>query len=160
MEVRWLDDEEQEAWRWFVTAMTILERQLDKDLRDAHGLTHDDYGILALLSHQADRRLRLSVLADALRLTRPNLTHRIKRLESMGAVLRARDPDDGRGAWAVLTDVGFDRLADAAPTHVTGVREYVLDPLERDEFLALGRAARKIVEANSKVPAELMAVRT
>ena len=160
MTVRWLDDEEQEAWRWFVTAMIILDRQLDKDLRDRHDLTHDDYGILALLSHQDDRRLRLSVLADALRVTRPNLTHRIKRLEAMGAVLREPDTNDARGAWAVLTDTGFALLVEAAPTHVTGVREYVLDPLERDEFLALGRAARKIVEANSQVPAEMMAVRT
>jgi DNA-binding MarR family transcriptional regulator len=41
--------------------------------------------------------------------------------------------DDQRGAWAVLTDDGARRLADARDTHRAGVRERFLDHFSEQE---------------------------
>ena len=41
-------------------------------------------------------------------------------------------PVDGRGAMAHLTRQGAARLAEAAPTHVAGVRRYLIDTFQGD----------------------------
>jgi len=43
------------------------------------------------------------------------LSHLVKRLEGRGLVRREPDPSDGRFTNAILTDKGFQTLADAAP---------------------------------------------
>jgi hypothetical protein len=40
----------------------------------------------------------------------------------------------------VMTDEGFATLEVAARSHVTGVRENLLDQMTREQFLALGTA--------------------
>ena len=52
---------------------------------------------------------------------------------------RSSSPEDGRGILATLTDKGHDLLVRAAPTHVAGVREHLVDLCVGDDFAALGR---------------------
>jgi DNA-binding MarR family transcriptional regulator len=143
----WLSTEEQRHWRALVTAMTVLQRQLNADMLAAHDLSMDDYGILAMLSEAPGGRLRFGELAEVLRVPKAHITYRFRRLEGQGLVRREACPTDARGAFAVLTAEGRAVIEQAAPTHVASVRRHVLDHLTGAQLAALGEAMRAIVDA-------------
>jgi DNA-binding MarR family transcriptional regulator len=65
-------------------------------------------------------------------------------MEKAGLVERQHCTDDRRGAFAVLTDQGWDTLVSAAPDHVASVRAHLVDQLTPQEFAALGAACLKV----------------
>ncbi len=136
---RWLDASQQRDWRAFLLGTTRLFDRLDRDLREEHGLSLPEYEILVRLSEAPDRRLRMAELASSVSHSRSRVTHTVARLEAAGLVTRSACPTDGRGVIALLTDSGFALLADAARTHVEGVRHYLVDPADPDDFAAMGR---------------------
>ncbi len=146
--VGWLSDHEQRIWRDLLSVQTRLQERLDQDLRAAHRLTLAEYAVLVHLSEAGPGGLRRSELAERLLLSRSGLTRRVDSLERVGLVTRRACPDDGRGSMAALTRSGAERLAEAAPTHVTGVRRYLLGPLGDLDGLAagLGRIGRALAE--------------
>lgn len=129
MDVRWLSDEEQSVWRRLLGVQQMLEERLDEELREAHGLTAAEYGVLVHLSEAGAGGLRMSELAERVLLSRSGLTRRVDGMVRAGLVERRSCPADGRGALAILTRRGAARLAEAAPTHIAGVRRYLIDPL-------------------------------
>jgi DNA-binding MarR family transcriptional regulator len=135
----WLDDEEQQAWRQYLHASRLLEVAMDRDLQ-AHGVQLSEYEIIAVLSEQPGRRLRMSALAEMVVQSRSRLTHTAGRLADRGWVRREACAGDRRGVELVLTDAGRDAVVAMAPTHVRSVRDNLIAPLSREEFLALGRA--------------------
>lgn len=152
-EVRWLSDTEQEAWRHFISGIRRLMERLDVDLK-AHGLNHDDYGVLVALSEADDDRMRMAELADRAVQSRSRLSHHIGRLESRGLVSRQSCPEDRRGAFAVLTPEGRATIEAVAPFHVAGVREHFLGHLSPDELAVVGAAFGRIDAALGGVPPE------
>ena len=62
-EPRWLTDDEMQAWLPLIRLVTLLPQVLDRQLRDDAGLAHVQYLILARLSMETDRQLRMSELA-------------------------------------------------------------------------------------------------
>jgi len=133
----WLSDDEQRAWRRVVSGSRRLLAQLDGELK-CHGLNHDDYGVLVALADAPDDRLRMGDLADAVAESRSRLSHHIARMERQGLVARQSCPEDRRGSWAVLTPAGRGLLESTAPSHVAGVRRWLVDLLEPDELALLG----------------------
>jgi DNA-binding MarR family transcriptional regulator len=136
-DTRWLDDDEQMAWRTLLRHSVLLLDRLDAELRAEHDIGLADYEILVQLSEAPDRRVRMSELADRALVSRSRLTHRIDRLASDGLVTRAPCPTDRRGLYAVLSDEGAALLEQAAPTHVAGVRRYLIDALDPATLLAI-----------------------
>jgi DNA-binding MarR family transcriptional regulator len=150
-EVRWLDEGEQKAWRSYVRATRLLDGAIARDLA-CHGFSHDEYEILVNLSERECRSARMSELAESVVNSRSRLTHTVGRLESRGYVRREASPDDRRGVLCVMTDDGFSALEMAAKSHVSGVREKLLDQMSREQFLALGEAlegVRKYLEGDT-----------
>ena len=143
---KWLDADEQRAWRSYLRAVRLLDEQLRRGL-EQHDLSHPEYEILVRLSESPSRALRMSELADGIVNSRSRLTHTVGRLERAGWARRQPCPNDGRGVMCVLTDEGYAVLEAAAKTHVNGVRENLLDPLTREEFLALGAQLAKVANA-------------
>jgi DNA-binding MarR family transcriptional regulator len=137
-EPRWLSDEEQAAWRSFLSYVTRLDEALDRQLQRDSGLPHAYYQVLAMLSEAPDRTLRMSELASATTSSPSRLSHAVARLEEKGWVRRERHPTDRRGALAVLTEEGFAVLAAAAPGHVAAVRAALFDRLTGDQVAELG----------------------
>lgn len=137
---RWLSAEQQVHWRAYLAATTLLADRLSRELQAAHGLTLADYEILVRLSESEGRRLRMSHLADATLSSRSRLSHQIDRMEKAHLVQRQPCEDDRRGSWAVLTPHGWDVLVAAAPDHVAGVREHLVDLLTDAQFASLGEA--------------------
>ncbi len=129
MPTRWLSDDEQALWRLLLSVEARLQGRLDHDLRVDHGLSLAEYAVLVHLSEAGPDGLRMSELAHRLLLSRSGLTRRFDSMVRAGLVERRSCPADGRGAMAHLTASGRERLAAAAPTHVEGVRRFLLDPL-------------------------------
>ncbi len=141
--VRWLDTEEQIAWRALIEGYARLFDRLGRVL-DAHGLSLAEYEILVRLSEECDHELRMSWLASAVVHSRSRLTHTVSRMEAAGLVQRLSSPEDGRGVLCRLTPSGFALLEETAPEHVTSVRESLLDVMTREEFLLLGDLMRRV----------------
>jgi len=125
--------------------MTLLQDRLDDDLRREFDLSLAEYEILVRLS-ESHRTLRMAQLASAMGHSRSRVTHTIARMEKAGLVERRNSTVDGRGVDAVLTDKGMDLLVRAAPVHVTGVRENLVDIADTDDFAALGRVMNAVTD--------------
>jgi DNA-binding MarR family transcriptional regulator len=154
-EIRWLDDDELRAWRALVICSNRLKAVLDAELVVEHDLPFGDYEVLVVLSEAPDRRLRMSELAERLFLSPSGLTRRLDRLTRDGLVAREQCPFDRRGTYAVLADQGFERLEQAAPCHVRGVREHFIDLLDRPQLQALGRALEKVARECPSRPSSI-----
>lgn len=136
-EPRWLDAEEQKAWRAWLYSSLLLQDRLDRELIHETGVSHAYYEILVQLSEAPCRTLRMSQLAERSLSSRSRLSHAVSRLEERGWVRRQVCEEDGRGQLAVLTDEGFAALEAAAPIHVEGVRQHLFDQLTSDQVAAM-----------------------
>ena len=136
-EPRWLDAEEMRAWRAFIKGSQRLLEVLNRELSEAHGLSLADYRILVILSEAESNSVRMSELAEGIVASRSRLTHQIRRLEAAGIVARQDCEDDRRGVLATLTAEGRRRLEEAAPTHLAGVRQHLIDDLSAADRLTL-----------------------
>ncbi|MPY63466.1 MarR family winged helix-turn-helix transcriptional regulator [Streptomyces spongiae] len=147
MTTRWLTPEEQRAWRAYIAASVLLEDALDRQLQQEAGMPHLYYSVLANLSEAPDRRLRMTDLAESLKITRSRLTYAVARLEKDGAVRREDCKWDKRGSVAVLTEEGMALLERTAPGHVETVRRAVFDHLDPEQVEQLERICAGIAEA-------------
>jgi len=144
---RWLDGDQQASWRAFAVGVTLLLDRLDADPQKAFDLSLTEYEILVRLSERPGRSMRMAQLADALAHSRSRVTHTVARMQRSGLVLRAASPEDGRGIVCTLTDRGYDLLVEAAPVHVHGVRDYLVDLSSREDIAALGRVMNAVTDA-------------
>ncbi|MDO9457124.1 MarR family winged helix-turn-helix transcriptional regulator [Nocardioides sp.] len=144
-EPRWLDEEQQVAWRALVLGSTLLFDRLDDDLRRNHGISLVEYEILVRLSER-EGRMRMAQLADSLAHSRSRVTHTIKRMEDALLVTREVSEEDGRGVSAVMTDRGRLLLENVAPTHVNGVRDHIVDLVDPADFAAMGRVLNAVAD--------------
>jgi DNA-binding MarR family transcriptional regulator len=143
--VRWLTDAELSSWLSVVRLISWLPWSIDQQLRRDSNLGMVEYQVMARLSQSPERTLRMSALADLANASLSRLSHLVKRLEERGLVRREPDPADGRFTRAILTDKGFQTLAEAAPGHVAHVRSLVIDVLSPEQLRRLGQAADRIM---------------
>ncbi|MBK1787700.1 MarR family winged helix-turn-helix transcriptional regulator [Prauserella cavernicola] len=134
---RWLDDTEQRAWRGYLDMNAELTARLHRRLQADSGLSLADFDVLVKLTDQPQPRLRAGELAEALQWEKSRLSHHLARMQKRGLVARQDCPDDGRGAFVVLTDQGRAAIDQAAPAHVETVRDLVFDQLTTEEVAAL-----------------------
>jgi DNA-binding MarR family transcriptional regulator len=133
------------AWSGFLRGHAQIVRALDSELEREHGLPLTSYDVLIQLSLAPDRRLRMFELADAVVLSRSGLTRLVDRLERGGLVERECGEVDPRQVYALLTDRGFEVVADATPTHVAGVRERFLERLSDEQTNQLAAIWRAVL---------------
>lgn len=146
MNVPWLSSDQQRAWRAYLLGTTLLKDYLDRELRDQHNLSLSEYEILVRLSESPDWSRRMAELADAVKNSRSRITHTIARLESDGLVERRQCDSDGRGVFAVLTDLGMKKLETAAVDHVRSVRAGLIDVVDPEDLEAVERAFTAVVD--------------
>lgn len=135
---------ELDAWRSFLRAHSRVTRLLDAELAHECDLPLGSYEVLLHLNEAPDRRLRMTELADRVLLSRSGLTRLVDRLERDGLIRRESCPSDARGTNAVLTDEGLRRLKAAAPVHLRGVREHIVDLLDETELATIASALGRI----------------
>jgi len=98
-----------------------LTRDLNAQLSLDHGLTLSDFEVLLRLYRAPGRRMRRVDLADQVLLSASGVTRLLEGLERHGLVERVSCESDRRVVYAVLTDVGLDRLRSAAESHFAQV---------------------------------------
>lgn len=144
---RWLTDDQLDSWLAFAQVLMRLPGALDSQLQRGAQMSHVEYLVMAGLSSQEGRRMRLRDVARFSGSSLPRLSNVVTRMEQRGWVVREGDPDDRRSTFAVLTDEGMARLEQTAPLHVAGVRDLVVDRLSPAQLEALGEACQVILDA-------------
>jgi DNA-binding MarR family transcriptional regulator len=147
---RWLNNDEQQAWRATVQLAMLLIRQLDRDL-SVHGLNGHDYEILVALSEAPENRMRMTDLADATSQSRSRLSHQISRMEARGLVRRDDCEGDKRGTFAVLTREGKATIGRVAPDHVESVRRHFIDRLTPGQLEEIRVSLQPVVDYLRKI---------
>jgi DNA-binding MarR family transcriptional regulator len=143
--VEWLTATELDSWLSLVRLMIWLPWSIDQQLQRDSKLGVVEYQVLAMLSKTPERAMRMSSLAMVTNASLSRLSHLVTRLEKRGLVRREPDPADGRFTNAILTEEGFQTLAEAAPGHVAHVRSLVIDALSPEQLRRVGRAADRIM---------------
>ncbi len=137
-----------EVWQLFLRAHALVRHQLGERLARLRRVPLTELEVLLLLQAAPDGRLRMAALADHVRLSRSGLTRRIERLERLGLVVRQACPNDARGAFAVVTDVGRAQSREAAQDYWDGVRACFSAPLATTTGLEpLRRGLEALVQA-------------
>jgi DNA-binding MarR family transcriptional regulator len=137
------------AWRAFLRAHAALVGTLERELETQRGMPIAFYDVLAQLS-EADGRLRMRELAEAVLLSRSGLTRLVDRMERAGYVSRERCNEDRRGAFATITPAGRKALRHASPVHTRGVAEHFARHLSREETDVLTGALERLVDAQPR----------
>jgi DNA-binding MarR family transcriptional regulator len=137
---------EKAFWYAFVRAIVVVPRVLDAELIDAERLSANEYAVLVILSESEGRQLRMAELAERTSLTVSGMTRVVQRLVDDGLAERLQCNEDRRGAFASLTDKGFERLERAYPVHLEGARRHVIDHLAGFDLAELARAFALIGE--------------
>jgi DNA-binding MarR family transcriptional regulator len=128
---------------------SALVKQLDAELSSAHRLPLSSYEVLLNLEAAPGQKRRMAELADSVLLSRSGMTRLVDRLEKDGLLRRDTCTDDGRGAYAVLTQKGADALAEARRTHLDGVREKFLKQFDEGELRVLAEYWERVVPGAS-----------
>jgi DNA-binding MarR family transcriptional regulator len=140
------DDPRLGAWRSFIQAHARLLRRLDEELQAGHHLSLAEYDALLQLVNAPDRRLRMSVLAERVLLSRSGITRLVDRLVAAGMVERSACVTDARGAEAALTPKGLETLRAASLTHLDGVQHYFLGLIGNTDRDAIERGCDQILD--------------
>ncbi|MFI1993127.1 MarR family winged helix-turn-helix transcriptional regulator [Actinoplanes sp. NPDC020271] len=146
-ETRWLSRPEMATWLNLTQLLMLLPSALDRQLRDDAGIPHAYYQILAMLSNEPGRSMRMTDLARLVGTTTSRLSHAVASLEQRGWVRRQACAFDRRGQIAGLTDEGMAVLEASAPGHVAEVRRLIFDRLTPDEVDQLREITAKILPA-------------
>ena len=141
---KWLDPDEQRAWRAIVALMTRLPGALDTHLQRESGVTHFEYWVLTLLSEEPGHRLQMSELAHKANASLSRLSHVVSKLERMGWAQRSATTGR-RGVQAVLTDDGYSKVVEAAPGYLDAVRQLVFDGLDAEQTAQLADLSELLV---------------
>jgi DNA-binding MarR family transcriptional regulator len=142
---RWLDHDEEAAWRAIAGVMVKLPWALECQLQREADLSLIEYYTMARLSEDPNHTLRMSVLAELTNASLSRLSHLVKRLESRGLVRREPDRTDGRFTNAILTKAGYAKLVASAPAHVTKVRSLVIDQFSATELRQLRKSLERLL---------------
>lgn len=140
---------ELDAWRGFLRTHGALIRELDAELVAAHDLPLRSYDVLVQLEGAAEHRLRMTELSRSVLLSASGVSRLVDRLEADGLVCRQRCELDGRGYWTELTDRGLDRLREARPTHLAGVRRRFLARMDEGELETVVRLWRRLLSGDA-----------
>jgi DNA-binding MarR family transcriptional regulator len=142
---RWLDDNEQHAWRVFLRMQARLAARLGRDLQADSDLSVADYDILVHLTDLAGGRRRILELARELDWEKSRMSHHLARMTKRGLIAREECSADGRGAFIAITPQGQAAIEAAAPRHVESVRTLVFDGLTADQVTVLATVSEKIL---------------
>jgi DNA-binding MarR family transcriptional regulator len=139
-----LDDLEMSAWHSMLRAHASVVRRLEAELTTEHGLSLPAYEVLAHLSGTPDRSLRMTELSEAALLSPSGVTRLVDKLQRDGLVRRRRCSADARVIYCELTDAGMARLVAAYPTHLRGVRQHMIDKLDRHDLRGVADSMSKL----------------
>ncbi|HLT21172.1 MAG TPA: MarR family transcriptional regulator [Thermomicrobiales bacterium] len=136
------------AYRGFITAYAEVVTRIERDLAAAEVIPVVWYDVLIRLYESPGRRLRMHELAREVVMARSTLTRTVDRLEAAGLLRREPDPEDRRGAYAVLTEEGLEAMREAWPVYGRSIVESFALHISEDEARTLADVFQRIIAAN------------
>ena len=133
-----------EAWINLLRAHAVTTRQFSADLLAAHGLTLNDFDVLAQLDRAPEKALKRIDLSERVLLTPSGITRLLKGLEQAGYIANRPCAEDARVTYAVLTPEGEQKLAEARATHIADVRAVFSQLFSEDELEGLAELLERI----------------
>lgn len=130
-----------------------LMGRLSRLLQTESKVSPADFAVLVELTDVPEGRQRFLDLARALEWEKSRMSHHIARMVKRGLVVRDECPEDGRGAFVVITDEGRAMIEAAAPRHVEAVRELFLDNVTPAELRLLAQVSERVVAKLDEEPA-------
>jgi DNA-binding MarR family transcriptional regulator len=143
-----LDGDRLAAWHAFLEAHATVRDALGDELERERGLALTVYDVLVQLSSASEGRLRMQELAHRLVFSRSGVTRLVDRMARDDLVEREPCPDDRRGTFAVITEVGRLTLRDASGVHLRGIATHFGSALDDADVMAVRRAMDNIIAAN------------
>ena len=140
-----ISPEEFRAYAALIASSTLLQRAVEKNLREQADLTQVQFEILMNLSNAGDAGIRMAQLADALIVSRSGLSYQVAQLESRGWITRQRSADDERGVVARITPEGERMRQRVFAGHVEIVRSAFLDAVEPGELATITAVLERVV---------------
>ncbi len=141
---QWLSAEQLRAWKGLSLMQLQLQARLSHRLGE-HGLSYQDYLVLATLSDHPEGRRRVVELSDELGWEKSRLSHHITRMCERGLVTKIPCPSDQRGIYVKITAQGRLTLDLAAPDHVDDVQRYFFRNLTRQQVTSLVRITETVL---------------
>jgi len=141
---QWLTSDQLRAWKGLSLMQLQLQAHLSRRLA-GHGLSYQDYLVLATLSDQPDGRRRVVELSDELGWEKSRLSHHISRMCERALVVKVPCPSDQRGIFVMISDEGRDTLRAAAPGHVSDVQQLFFEHLSAEDVTTLAAIAERVV---------------
>jgi DNA-binding MarR family transcriptional regulator len=133
-----------EAWVNLLRAHAVTTRQFNTELQTTHGLTINDFDVLAQLARAPEKALKRVDLSERVLLTPSGITRLLKGLECAGYVANRPCAEDARVTYAVLTPAGEKKLAEARKTHVASVRALLSELFDEDELATLAELLERL----------------
>src|SRR5829696_2389598 len=136
------------AWGALLQVHAAVVPVLDQKLMTDAGMPLRFYDVLLELAAAPERKLRMSDLADRVVLSRTRVSRLVEEMVAAGLVVREQNPDDGRSAYATLTDVGLQRYRQAAPAYLAGIEQHFAHRLSDEELAAISSALERVLSAS------------
>ncbi|MHA5047066.1 MarR family winged helix-turn-helix transcriptional regulator [Streptomyces sp. SD15] len=102
------------AWMRLLAAAGAIEQQLRARVKDALGVSHDEFLVLCLLADQPGSGLRMTQIAELLGRPKTRLTYQVACLQHAGLITRRSACGDRRGIEVALTDKARTLLRDSS----------------------------------------------
>jgi DNA-binding MarR family transcriptional regulator len=149
---RWLDPDEKAAWDGFIRMQETLLGRLARHVQADSGLSASDYTVLVNLTDAEGGRMRLLELARTVHWEKSRMSHQVTRMVKRGLVAKEECPDDGRGAFIVVTPDGYRAIEEAAPQHVEHVRRLFIEALAPNQLNTFARLTERVYDHMAKQP--------
>src|ERR1700710_508129 len=105
-----------DQWHDLMARHAAVSCALGQALGELHGVGVHEFEGLEHLAAADEGKARIQELSEAVSLSQSALSRLVARLEREGLVDRCMCPNDRRGVYALLTDAGRARHAEARPT--------------------------------------------
>jgi DNA-binding MarR family transcriptional regulator len=147
-----LKGREELVWRDVARFVAVAPRLLDEDLQRGANISLSEYAVLLHLSEAETGQLRVRELADLADVSGSRTTRLIGDLARHGFVVKNRNPEDGRGIDAQITEAGLNRLRDAYPIHLASVRRRIMNQVEPKALSCFGDIMAAIARGIEQSP--------
>jgi DNA-binding MarR family transcriptional regulator len=124
------------AWESLFRAQVTIMRALAAEF-PSEVISLNEYDVLFNITRAPGRRLRLKELNRNVLITQPSVSRLVDRLAARGLLVKAHDPDDGRGTLVAITEEGFALFRRVAITHMQAINRHVGQGLDDDELRTL-----------------------
>lgn len=133
------------AWAALLRCHAALVPILSQQVQSQVGLPLSWYDVLLELQAADGQQLRLQELGNRVVLSRSRVSRVVDEMTNAGLVRREADPQDGRAAFAVLTQDGEAAFRRAAPVYMAAIDRHFTTHLSATERRSIARGLNNVV---------------